>query len=145
MFINRNNLKLKQKNSDNSVDNQFTSIQASAKYFILLVVALVLSISLITLGIYWHRISDPYVRYSQEVLSLQGDTFKGRAIFEINCAACHGIKADGIVGPSLKHVPKRKSKIGIIHQVISGKTPPMPKFQPNTQEMADLLSYLEQL
>ncbi len=145
MFINRNNLKLKQKNLDNSVDNQFTSTQASAKYLILLVAALVLSISLITLGINWHRRSDPYVQYSQEVLSLQGDSFKGRAIFEINCAGCHGIKADGIVGPSLKNVPKRKTKVGIIHQVVSGKTPPMPKFQANTQEMADLLSYLEQL
>ncbi|RDH51814.1 cytochrome C, partial [Mastigocladus laminosus WC112] len=32
-----------------------------------------------------------------------------------------------------------------IHQVISGDTPPMPKFQPSAKEMADLLSYLETL
>ncbi|MFM6660226.1 MAG: cytochrome c, partial [Microcystis panniformis] len=32
-----------------------------------------------------------------------------------------------------------------IEQVISGKTPPMPKFQPDTQAMADLLVYLENL
>ncbi|NER30629.1 MAG: cytochrome c, partial [Symploca sp. SIO1C4] len=39
----------------------------------------------------------------------------------------------------------RKSKISLIHQVTDGKTPPMPKFQPSPQEMADLLSYLEEL
>ncbi|NJK36270.1 MAG: cytochrome c, partial [Oscillatoriales cyanobacterium SM2_2_1] len=58
---------------------------------------------------------------------------------------CHGSQADGNVGPSLHNVPKRKSEIGLIHQVISGKTPPMPKFQPTAQEMADLLRYLENL
>jgi hypothetical protein len=29
--------------------------------------------------------------------------------------------------------------------VVSGRTPPMPKFQPEAQEMADLLEYLENL
>jgi mono/diheme cytochrome c family protein len=53
--------------------------------------------------------------------------------------------ADGKVGPSLKNVSTRKSRIGLIEQVISGNTPPMPKFQPSPQEMADLLSYLESL
>lgn len=86
--------------------------------------------------------SDPYI---QNVLTLKGDTDKGQAIFEINCSGCHGWKADGFVGPSLHNIPKRKSKVALINQVISGKTPPMPKFQPSNQEMADLLSYLEQL
>jgi hypothetical protein len=45
----------------------------------------------------------------------------------------------------LHDVPKRKSKVSLIEQVTSGKTPPMPKFQPSSQEMADLLSYLEKL
>ncbi|MGB3695615.1 MAG: cytochrome c [Spirulinaceae cyanobacterium] len=86
------------------------------------------------------RTADPYI---QEVLSIQGDTAKGHAIFQINCAACHGSHGNGHVGPSLHDVPKRKSKAGLIHQVVSGDTPPMPKFQPNPQQMADLLSYLE--
>jgi mono/diheme cytochrome c family protein len=96
----------------------------------------------IILGILLSRVSDPYVL---EVLSLNGDRDRGHAIFEINCAGCHGLQADGNVGPSLHDVPKRKSEIRLIEQVISGKTPPMPKFQPSPQEMADLLSYLEQL
>ncbi|HEY9708744.1 MAG TPA: cytochrome c, partial [Oculatellaceae cyanobacterium] len=69
----------------------------------------------------------------------------GYAMFQINCAGCHGLQADGRIGPSLQHVSSRKSKGSLIHQVISGETPPMPKFQPNPQEMADLLSYLEKL
>ena len=91
---------------------------------------------------YLHEMSDPYIN---EVLSLPGDVSRGQAIFEINCAACHGLNADGIVGPSLHHVQKHKSKISLIQQVISGKTPPMPEFQPSPQEMADLLNYLEEL
>lgn len=86
--------------------------------------------------------SDPYI---QKVLALKGYTENGHAIFEINCAGCHGWEADGNVGPSLHQVSRRKSKVGLINQVISGKTPPMPKFQPKAQEMADLLGYLEQL
>jgi mono/diheme cytochrome c family protein len=124
------------------VDNQLAQFQVSAKYLIGLALVLVLSVSLTLLSIYWYRISDPYI---QEVLSLQGDVSKGNAIFEINCAGCHGMKADGSVGPSLRDIPRRKTKVGIIHQVVSGKTPPMPKFQPSSQEMADLLSYLQQL
>lgn len=99
----------------------------------------------VVLGIFAVRIvhaSDPYVR---SVLLLKGDPVLGHAIFQINCGGCHGWEADGRVGPSLQGVSKRKSAYGLIHQVISGDTPPMPKFQPSTQEMADLLSYLSKL
>lgn len=88
------------------------------------------------------RTADPYVK---SVLSLKGDSTLGHAIFQINCAGCHGWEADGRVGPSLQGVSKHKSPYGLIRQVISGETPPMPKFQPNPQAMADLLSYLETL
>ncbi len=86
--------------------------------------------------------SDPYIK---GVLSLTGDPIQGHAIFQMNCAGCHGWQADGSVGPSLQGVSKRKSRYGLIHQVISGDTPPMPQFQPSVQEMADLLRYLETL
>lgn len=85
---------------------------------------------------------DPYIG---QVLAIQGDSIRGNAIFQINCAGCHGSKADGNVGPSLWSVAQRKSDSRLIKQVISGSTPPMPKFQPAPQEMADLLSYLHSL
>lgn len=100
------------------------------------------AIVLALLGVNQFHQPDPYV---QEVLSLTGDSVQGHAIFQINCAGCHGIMADGKVGPSLKNVSNRKSSRRLIEQVISGQTPPMPKFQPSPQEMADLLSYLESL
>jgi mono/diheme cytochrome c family protein len=55
------------------------------------------------------------------------------------------VEAHGRVGPSLESISQRKSGISLIHQVTSGQTPPMPQFQPNPQEMADLLKYLETL
>ncbi len=88
------------------------------------------------------RTSEPYIK---TVLSLEGNPVQGHAIFQINCAGCHGLEATGSVGPSLKGVSKRKSRYGLIHQVTDGDTPPMPKFQPSSKEMADLLSYLETL
>lgn len=106
------------------------------------VIALLLALVAIIVNIYLSPISDPYI---QKVLAAPGDAAKGHAIFEINCAGCHGIEANGNVGPNLHAVSKRRSQASIIHQVISGETPPMPKFQPNIQEMADLLIYLEQL
>ena len=107
---------------------------------ILMISVLIAGISI--LGVYWQKISDPYI---QEVLSLKGNVERGYKIFQINCAGCHDIQTDNSVGPCLKNVSKRKSKIGTIQQVISGQTPPMPKFQPNTQEMSDLLEFLQQL
>ena len=108
----------------------------------LVVLAVLLAISASLLCFHLIQISDPYV---STVLSLTGDSRRGHDMFQINCAGCHGLQADGKVGPSLQHVSKRKSKISLIHQVTSGQTPPMPKFQPSPQEMADLLSYLEKL
>ncbi|MDJ0660356.1 MAG: cytochrome c [Crocosphaera sp.] len=109
---------------------------------ILICLGMIFVAIVVIVGWYLHEIADPYIN---EVLSRQGDVSRGQAIFEINCAGCHGMEADGMVGPSLHHVQKHKSKISLIQQVISGKTPPMPKFQPSPQEMADLLTYLEQL
>jgi mono/diheme cytochrome c family protein len=94
------------------------------------------------LGFYQFRTVDPYV---QSVLTLHGDIAQGNAIFQMNCAGCHGTLADGLVGPSLRAVSSRKSEVSMIYQVTSGRTPPMPQFQPSPQEMADLLRYLESL
>jgi mono/diheme cytochrome c family protein len=92
----------------------------------------------------WHSIqtSTPYIT---SVLARTGDPVLGHAIFQINCSGCHGLDAGGRVGPSLYDISKRKSPHSLIEQVTSGNTPPMPQFQPNPQEMADLLSYLETL
>ena len=85
---------------------------------------------------------DPYVTSSLEKV---GDQEHGSKLFLINCAGCHGIAAQGVVGPNLHGVSQRKKDPALIHQVISGKTPPIPSFQPDPQSMADLLAYLHEL
>lgn len=124
------------------MDNQLAQSQTWLNRIILVLIAIVLVIGLSILGIYVQQVSDPY---AQEVLSLEGDPDKGLAIFQINCAGCHNLQADKNVGPRLENISKHKSQRDLIKQVTSGRTPPMPKFQPSQQEMADLLSYLTQL
>jgi mono/diheme cytochrome c family protein len=93
----------------------------------------------------WAATEPTRQAYTQQVLALPGVVTKGEAIFQMNCAACHGVTAEGNVGPSLREVSTRKSRQSLIEQVISGRTPPMPQFQPTPEAMADLLSYLESL
>ena len=87
-----------------------------------------------------HR--DPY---TSQTLDLQGSAENGGKLFLINCAGCHGIAGQGLVGPNLHGVANRKNQRQLIQQVVSGKTPPMPRFQPEPQAMADLLAYLNSL
>lgn len=124
------------------MDKQLTKPEALIGQLTLFVLALVLVIFLGMVIFHHWQMSDPYIK---SVMSLTGDPVRGHAIFQMNCAGCHGLQADGRVGPSLQGISKHKSQISLIQQVISGRTPPMPQFQPGPQEMADLLSYLEKL
>ncbi|MGB7414565.1 MAG: cytochrome c [Thermosynechococcaceae cyanobacterium] len=105
-------------------------------------VAIVVAIAITATAVYSIRLSDPYVR---DVLALEGQANRGNAIFQLNCAGCHGINAYGKVGPSLRNVSGKRSQISLMHQITSGETPPMPKFQASPAEMADLLSFLNTL
>ncbi|MDJ0702157.1 MAG: cytochrome c [Leptolyngbyaceae cyanobacterium MO_188.B28] len=125
-----------------TLEKQTSDTASVTQRFWVIVVCLLVTIALIVLSVQHFRVSDPYV---QEVLSLTGHSDRGQAIFQMNCATCHGIEATGEVGPSLRGVSARRSKVSLINQVITGKTPPMPQFQPEPQVMADLLDYLETL
>ena len=107
-----------------------------------IVMAMLAAFVLTFWGMHSLRTSDPYV---QSVLQLSGNPARGKDIFTLNCATCHGLEAAGEVGPNLNRVSERKSKVALIEQVISGQTPPMPQFQPNEKDMADLLGFLETL
>ena len=112
-------------------------------YISLIIIVCVLAVGIIGIKSgYLINLTDPY---TNAVLKLEGNPAKGRSIFVMNCVACHGQWAEGKVGPSLRNISEKLSKPRIIHQVVSGKTPPMPQFQPTEAEMADLLSYLNQL
>ena len=83
--------------------------------------------------------TNPFVKAT---LNLEGSLDRGAQLFRINCAACHGIKAQGLLGPSLQKVSYRLNDPQLIRQIIEGKSPPMPSFQMNPQTMSDLLEYL---
>ena len=85
---------------------------------------------------------DPYVKAS---LELQGGIDHGGQLFRINCAGCHGLAGQGLVGPQLQGVSNHLKDPVLIHQIISGETPPMPSFEMEPQSMADLLAYLRTL
>ena len=128
--------------AENTLEEKFQD-QTFALQRILSVVVLIGAITLLVIfGVRYAQAADPYIR---EVLELKGNEVRGQEIFQMNCAVCHGLEARGEVGPSLLGVSARKSKAKLIEQVVSGKTPPMPQFQPAPQDMADLLKYLETL
>ena len=85
---------------------------------------------------------DPFIT---ETLSIQGDALSGSKLFKINCVGCHGISAQGFVGPDLHEATQEMSDKKIINQVIRGLTPPMPSFEIEPQSMADLLAYMHTL
>ncbi|MEX6779317.1 cytochrome c [Limnospira fusiformis] len=122
---------------DNHIAN--THITEIIQRVALVALGLMVVILLWVWGVSSVKISDPYI---QKVLSLTGDPTRGHAIFG---AGCHVSQVEHQIGPNLEDISQRKSQISIIQQVVSGKTPPMPQFQPNPQEMADLLNYLEQI
>jgi mono/diheme cytochrome c family protein len=124
------------------LDNELYKPEILIQRLTLIVLAIVLAVLMAIFSVHMIRVSDPYIK---SVLSISGDPVQGQAIFQMNCAGCHGLQGDGSVGPSLQKVSKRKSRFGLIHQVTSGETPPMPQFQPSAEKMADLLSYLETL
>jgi mono/diheme cytochrome c family protein len=129
------------------VQNQAVDSQKPGSRKVMQRTWLVATMLLIAVSIAFWRVhalgaQDPYV---QSVLQKVGDPNRGQEIFQMNCATCHGLAAAGEVGPDLREVSQRKSSVALIQQVISGKTPPMPQFQPNERDMADLLSFLKTL
>ena len=105
-----------------------------------------LSISTLALLIFFWNIEnfkqDPFVT---ETFSIQGEALSGSKLFKINCAGCHGISAQGFVGPDLHEATQELSDKKIVNQVIRGLTPPMPSFEIEPKSMADLLAYMHSL
>ena len=86
--------------------------------------------------------TDPFIKAT---IDLEGSIEQGEKIFRTNCVGCHGITAQGLLGPDLHEVTNRASKKEIINQIRQGRTPPMPSFQMETQQIADILTYLQSL
>ena len=83
--------------------------------------------------------------YIIKTLELTGSIKEGDTLFKMNCVGCHGITARGLVGPDLHSLTHRLNDAAIIKQVIEGRTPPMPSFEIDPQNMSNLLTYLHSL
>nr|WP_269623595.1 cytochrome c [Prochlorococcus marinus] len=116
--------------------------EKSQKGFKFLLIISVISCIMIISLLVWGAPEDPYI---EKALSLTGSINKGNNLFRMNCVGCHGISAQGLVGPDLHNVTKELNDKKIIIQVIKGLTPPMPSFEMDPQSMSDLLTYLHSL
>ena len=112
---------------------------SSWRIFLLSTAIVVFIILLWTIGSFKQ---DPFIT---ETLSIQGEALSGSKLFKINCVGCHGISAQGFVGPDLHEVTQEMSDKKIVNQVIRGLTPPMPSFEIDPESMADLLAYMHSL
>jgi mono/diheme cytochrome c family protein len=111
-------------------------------WIVAMLAATVAAVMMVLLVVLPSLASDPYM---SSTLELSGSIDNGGRLFRLNCAGCHGLAAQGLVGPNLHGVERRKSDRQLIQQVVSGRTPPMPSFQPDPQSMADLLAFLHSL
>ncbi len=112
------------------------------KGLIALLVISSISCFLILVLLFRQSNEDPYIKKS---LNLIGSKENGSQLFRMNCVGCHGISAQGLVGPELNNVTNVISDKKIIQQIIRGLTPPMPSFEMDPQSMADLIEYLHSL
>ena len=124
-----------------------SSSTAAERYFkreFLKIIFIVFVVLLICFSIFFitHHKNNEYII---ETLELDGSIEEGDALFKMNCVGCHGITARGLVGPDLHSITQRLNDKEIIKQVTGGLTPPMPSFEIDPVNMANLLKYLHSL
>ena len=124
--------------SSSSAAEKNKKLEIWKKVFIVLLVALMIFV-LIYLN------NHETNQYILKTLELEGSVKDGNALFKTNCVGCHGITARGLVGPDLHSITQSFNDKEIIKQVTGGLTPPMPSFDIDPQNMANLLKYLHSL
>lgn len=72
---------------------------------------------------------------------------RGRTLFSQSCSACHGVKGQGGVGPSLRNESSRKT-LAQTAAWIKNPAPPMPKLFPSTlngKDVDDVSAFVQTL
>jgi mono/diheme cytochrome c family protein len=73
---------------------------------------------------------------------------RGKAVFEAQCAACHGQRGiGGQVGPALRNENARRSYRSV-YAIVADPAPPMPKLYPSQMtksDVRDVSAYVESL
>jgi mono/diheme cytochrome c family protein len=73
-----------------------------------------------------------------------GDPARGEALYGEMCAACHGTRGEGSVGPSLKDLHERREVASTV-EWIKNPSVRMPKLFPSSmtaQDVNDVASYV---
>ena len=97
------------------------------------------TVTLATFGLAkWH----PFTPSVSAAPAVAGDPTHGRKVFVVNCAGCHGIQAQGDVGPSLHGTGLTAAEIEAI--VASGRGV-MPAGLVTGQDAADVAAYVASL
>ena len=74
-----------------------------------------------------------------------GDANAGAALVQSSgCAGCHGAQLRGGNGPKLVGIERRRTSAQIANAIVN-PVAPMPKFDFNRQQVADIVAYLSQL
>jgi ubiquinol-cytochrome c reductase cytochrome c subunit len=76
-----------------------------------------------------------------------GDAVHGKEMYAQNCASCHGVNAQGGMGPNLHHEKARKNYQATIAW-IKNPQPPMTKLYPaplSESDVADVAAYVQTL
>lgn len=76
------------------------------------------------------------------------DLARGKAVYEAQCAACHGARGTGgAIGPSLQNERTRRS-YAAVYAIVRDPAPPMPKLYPSRithSDLRDVSAYVESL
>ncbi len=74
------------------------------------------------------------------------DVAKGQAVFQANCARCHGQNAEGLVGPDLRHIASRRDRAFLLRWISdpSAVKPGtrMPKLNLSDSDLNAVVDYL---
>ena len=97
---------------------------------------LLVTVTLATFGLAkWHPFSPAAV----PAASVAGDATRGRHVFVVNCAGCHGMDATGGIGPSLHGIGLTAADVG---QIVASGRGVMPADVVTGQEAADVAAYV---
>jgi mono/diheme cytochrome c family protein len=76
------------------------------------------------------------------------DLGRGKAVYEAQCAACHGQRGSGgQIGPSLQNENVRRA-FRAVYAIVLDPAPPMPKLYPSRMtksDVRDVSAYVESL
>jgi mono/diheme cytochrome c family protein len=94
-------------------DSKFCSFFPRSKSFLAIFVAILLS----TCSLSWAQDSTAAAGAGAATAAGGGDAVKGEALFKNNCAQCHAVSDERVVGPGLKGATSRKDMAWLIKWV----------------------------